>query len=197
MKRSGCWWSWVGVALICSGLFFLAETGLFYQHSRQASTALLNQSATLISPTPQDGPVTPSPDSSPPGHLLGELTIPKLTLRAPVVSGTGSAELASAVGHLRQSDAPGSSGTALLAGHNATWFRHLDRLSPGDEVRVATPDGTFTYEVTGARIVHLADGVPKPQAASVVLMTCYPLDALHLTDYRYLVYATMKKAGEP
>jgi sortase A len=45
---------------------------------------------------------------------------------------------------------PGMSGNAAIAGHRTTWgapFGRIDELAPGDEIKVQTIQGTFTYRV--------------------------------------------------
>lgn len=191
----------LGAICMLAGLIWLAQIPYFFYRSdavgqellaRAKASAVDRAEGTTAAPARSDaddeqGP--PAPTSPP----LGWLTIPSLQLEAPILSGTDEEQIAVAVGHFQGSAAPGTESTALLAAHNATYFRHIDRLKRGDEIQIATSTGVFTYQVTGASVAHVADGVVKMGGEGLVLMTCYPLDALRQTEYRYLVYATAKK----
>ena len=121
----------------------------------------------------------------------GLLESATLGLVAPVVEGTGDAVLADAVGHVAGSAWPGHAGTSVFAAHDVTWFSGIDRLKPGDEIRYVTPCHSYSYRVTSHRVVHAGYPVYNTAVPSIVLDTCYPLNALYLTSTRYLVYATL------
>jgi sortase A len=125
------------------------------------------------------------------GHIIGEVVIPALSLTAPLLQGTNAYQLQAAVGHLITSVMPGKPGTTLIAAHNATWFRHIDRLKPGDSIQVKTVYGVFRFEVTSSRVVKTGAAVPNTLESSVILESCYPLNALYLTPYRFLVYGKL------
>jgi sortase A len=108
-----------------------------------------------------------------------------------VLEGTGDVALNNAVGHVPASVWPGYTGTTVLSAHNVTWFSRIDRLKAGDEIRYVTPCRTYTYRVTSHRVVPAGYPVYNTAVPSIVLDTCYPLDALYLTSTRYLVYATL------
>ncbi len=136
----------------------------------------------------QVAPVQAQPGA---GRLVGVLRVPRLDLSAPIVQGTSDGQLSDAVGHLAASVLPGEVGLSVLAAHNATWFSHLNRLSPGDLVQLQTSYGSFTYRVSGARVVQTGSPLPNVGSPSVALETCYPLNALYLTPDRYLVTAQL------
>jgi sortase A len=96
-----------------------------------------------------------------------------------------------AVGHVRASAWPGQPGTGVFAAHYVTWFSGIGRLNRGDKIRYVTPCRTYTYRVTSHRVVRAGYPVYNTAIPTVVLDTCYPLDALYLTNTRYLVYATL------
>jgi sortase A len=59
-------------------------------------------------------------------------------------------------GHYPATSLPGERGTMAIAGHRTTfgaWFRHIDRLTPGDALELDLPYGRFTYRVQRTRIV--------------------------------------------
>jgi len=60
------------------------------------------------------------------------------------------------------------------------------------EIDFVTPCQTFTYQVTGHQVVQKGSPVYSPSTESLlVLETCYPTNALFLTDQRYLVTAQL------
>ena len=77
---------------------------------------------------------------------------------------------------------PGRAGTIVLSGHRDTHFRFLPRLTPGEEIVVETsdrPPARFTVReamVVDARTAVI--GHAPADAAGLVLLTCYPFDAL-------------------
>lgn len=117
------------------------------------------------------------------------LRAPTIGLVAPVVDGTGEAELSVAVGHVAASSWPGPSGTSVLEAHDVTWFSRLDHLRPGDVLTVETPCRTFTYRVGASQVVTAGTPVLQTTESRLVLVTCYPLDALSLTTQRLVVTA--------
>lgn len=180
-----------GILLCGVAMYRLVTIPYFYYHSATVGKKLLTQVAKTISYA------SPNHLKHPPvlqaGDLLGALQIPALSLTAPIVQGTASTQLDVAIGHLPTSVLPGEFGTSVLAAHNATWFRHVNRLHPGDTMTIQTEYGTFTFQVVHSSIVHVGDKIINSTHASIVLESCYPLNALYLTPYRYLVYADLKE----
>jgi sortase A len=130
-----------------------------------------------------------------PAGVQAVLEIPTIHLVAPVVQGTQDAQLNVAVGHLTTSVEPGQAGTSILAGHNVTWFHHINQLHAGDQIRVLTPHHRWVFQVTQAKVVHVGTPVYNTPYPSLVLEACYPLDALYLTPYRYLVFARLEQSA--
>ena len=214
------------VSMVC-GVALGAHVFLFYQHSIRTGTALIHseeQSATharavgacvsqlppsvteaaggagdtpgpaLAAALPSDGTGT----SLPPAYAL--LEAPSIGLLAPVVDGVGDSQLSVAVGHVPASSWPGSPGTSVLAAHDVTWFSHIVQLEAGDTVSVVTPCRTFDYTVADHRVVPAGSPIAQTAAEQLVLITCYPLNALFLTSQRYVLDATLTRvvdAGSP
>ena len=143
---------------------------------------------------PADGLAATSPSGTP---FAGEPTVyalleaPSIGLEAPVVDGTGEAELSVALGHVTASSWPGPAGTAVLEGHDVTWFSHLDSLKAGDPVVVATPCQTMSYRVQTSQVVSAGAPILQTTGSRLVLVTCYPLDSLSLTTQRLVVTADL------
>jgi sortase A len=114
------------------------------------------------------------------GDALGKLRIDRIALSAVFVEGTDAGDLRKGPGHYPGTPLPGRRGTVAIAGHRTTYgapFRNLDKVKPGDEVRVAMPYGRFTYRVERTRIVA-PTAVWVTQRVShdrLVLSACHPL----------------------
>ncbi|GIF51007.1 LPXTG-site transpeptidase (sortase) family protein [Asanoa ferruginea] len=137
------------------------------------------------------------------GAPFARLVIPKLGLHWAVVEGVDPAEIADAPGHYPQTALPGQVGNFAVAGHRSKGlFWDLDRLAPGDEVIVEYGPRTFTYAVTGSRVVAptavevLAPvpGSPRERAtaAALTLTTCEPKWD---NDRRLVVTAALQDAA--
>jgi sortase A len=98
---------------------------------------------------------------------------------APVVQGDGWEQLKKGVGqHIGSAD-PGENGNLVVSAHNDIFgelFRDLDKLKPGDEIRVRTSMQEYLYRVTGMRIVSPTEvSVMAPTAKpTITLVSCYP-----------------------
>ncbi|MCB0207959.1 MAG: class D sortase [Anaerolineae bacterium] len=130
------------------------------------------------------GPIEIAPGVKPPTRI----TIPKINVDAPIVSGVGWDDLKKGVGHLPGSANPGERGNLYLAAHNDIYgeiFRHLEDLAVGDEYFIYSGDEKFRYVVTERRIIDPADvDVMLPTTEPVsTLQTCYP----YLIDTHRLV----------
>ena len=102
-------------------------------------------------------------------------------------------ELKKGVGHFNQSVLPGEKDNCVFSGHRETVFRQLGKLKIGDQLIVQTSAGTFTYEVSGTRIVDAEDKtviVPTDHAV-LTLTTCYPFNTPGYFPDRYIVSADL------
>lgn len=132
------------------------------------------------------------------GENIGSLTIPSLNRKITLFQGTGEKELNNGVGHFTQSVLPGEKDNCVISGHRETSFRQLDKLKIGDSLIVQTSAGTFTYKVSGTRIVHKDDRtviVPTKNAV-LTLTTCYPFNYIGAAPYRYIVLTTLVKTNK-
>jgi len=153
-------------------------------------TAQVTSAPPLVSPAPDKAsyPVYPAE-----GDNIGSLTIPALKQEFSVLQGTGDVELKKGVGHFNQSVLPGEKDNCVFSGHRETVFRQLGKLKIGDQLIVQTSAGTFTYEVSGTRIVHAEDKtviVPTDHAV-LTLTTCYPFNTPGYFPDRYIVSADL------
>lgn len=196
-RRLGVVLSVVSIAL---GLSLAGSIGWFYWRSHSVGDALTSQEreamassdASCGAPAPLSGAL----------QVEGLLQASSIGLTAPVVQGTGNAQLDVAVGHDPGSAWPGTSGTMVLAAHDVTWFSEIDHLRRGDSVTFTEACKIFRYQVTGAQVVRTGSPIQSTDTSTLALVTCYPLNALFLTSQRYvldarLVSATQTRAAPP
>ncbi len=190
-----------GIAIL-AGVGVAGDIGWFYLHSSTTGASLLHQEKAAIAK--QSQPVVASRSSSQTtprcqapnagrGQPGGIITASEIHMQAPVVQGQADAQLAVAVGHDSASVWPGQPGTAVLAAHDVSWFSHIDGLHPGAVIDFETPCDTYVFTVTAAKVVAQGSPVYNTAVPSLVLSTCYPLNALWLTSQRYLVYANLTR----
>jgi sortase A len=184
----------VSVVSIAAGAVIAVHVWSFLHNSSAHGSALIRQERRAVAARAGCRAARRAARQDP-RQPRGLLEVPALGLVAPVEQGTGSAVLNDAVGHVRASSWPGHPGTAVFSAHDVTWFSGISRLRPGDVIRYASPCGTYTYRVTAHRVVRAGYPVYNTVTPSLVLDTCYPLDALYLTQQRYLVYANLVAAS--
>ncbi len=127
-------------------------------------------------PVPAPALTTPTPSG---GTPIAILTIPEIGLNTVVIQGAGTLPLERGPGHYPLTSMPGQAGNVAIAGHRTTWgrpFYNLDRLHAGSKITLASPQGSFTYEVRKLYVVDPNDGrVLEPTARpSLTLTTCNP-----------------------
>lgn len=180
-----------GWLLVLTGAVIMVRIPYFYLRSWWVGSHLAARALTARTPKGAPKPGRPVATSAWPASVQSVLEIPKLGLTAPVLEGTLDPQLNVAVGHLPTSVSPGQAGTSILAAHNATWFRHINRLKPGNVITVVDRHQTLTFRVTKSAVVHVGTPVYNSTNPSIVLEACYPLNVLYLTPYRYLVWANL------
>jgi sortase A len=116
------------------------------------------------------------------------IEIPAIKIDAPVVQGDGWEQLKKGVAQHIGSANPGQSGNVVLSAHNDVYgelFRNLDRLQPGDVVRMHTQRGEYEYIVERTQIVEptAVEVMASTGAPTVTLISCYP----YLVDKKRIV----------
>jgi sortase A len=141
-----------------------------------ASTTTTSTTVSLPAPTPSpNDPLAIEPDV-----VIGTIEIPKIGVTKTLRDGVRLTTLDKGPGHWPGSALPGQIGNMVVAGHRVTHdkpFRNLDKLIPGDEVRIALTNGTTVrYRVTSTEIVPntALDIVTQTPAATGTLFACHP-----------------------
>jgi sortase A len=112
-------------------------------------------------------------------QTIARLEIPRIGVNAVVVEGTADASLRKGVGHMEGSPLPGMADNFSVAGDRVLYgapFLNLDDLSEGDEIRVKTTYGNFTYSVVSTRITDPEDTeiLKYPGFEGITMITCDP-----------------------
>ncbi|WKZ30147.1 MAG: sortase [Candidatus Dojkabacteria bacterium] len=112
------------------------------------------------------------------------LIIPSANIDGPVVGGTTDKSMNKGFWHYPTSAASFQYGNTVLIGHrylkvppHKDTFYNLDKVNPGDEIMIRTPDGIITYVVTEKKViektyVEILEHSADPQ---LTLITCHPL----------------------
>jgi sortase A len=110
-----------------------------------------------------------------------------------VLAGVSGRTLAFGPGHAAGSATPGAAGTAIVSGHRDTHFAFLARVRPGDTLIMEVPGRTpVEFRVSETRVVDARTAVVLSDDAvgALVLLTCYPFDAITAGGpLRYVVTA--------
>jgi sortase A len=137
------------------------------------------------------------------GDAIGRITIPKIGADFTVLEGVDLPLLSEGPGHFPGTSLPGQPGNAALAGHRVTYkapFNRIDELAPGDQIRITTAQGTFTYEVM-AQDGGLGYFIVDPSNTSIIedkgdnrltLMACHPK-----YDLKQRIVVSAKLIGTP
>ena len=178
----------LGVLLLALGVWQVGEAAHIHAKAWLAQQLMERAWARTLA---GERAVTPWPwaDTWP----VARLEAPKLGGRLIVLSGGSGRTLAFGPGHVDGSPLPGEPGTSIIGGHRDTHFRFLERLRPGDVIRVQDRKGvTHGFRVTAAEVVdsRRARLDPTGERPRLILVTCYPFDALVPGGpLRYLVFA--------
>jgi sortase A len=126
------------------------------------------------------------------------IQIPTIGVDAPIVQGDGWEQLKKGVGQHVSTANPGETGNIVLSAHNDIFgeiFRHLDQLQPGDAVAIFTNQRTYSYIVTGKKIVEptQTEVMESTNQPTMTLISCYP----YLIDNKRIVITGRLQSGNP
>ena len=128
-------------------------------------------------------------------EIIGVLEMPSMELTMPAYLGASDGHLAAGAAVLGSTSAPigGDSTNCVIAGHRgwrgADYFRHIDKLAVGDEVRITNLWETLTYTVADIQIIqpHEVDKIKIQHGCDLLtLLTCHPYASGG--RQRYVVY---------
>lgn len=175
----------------------LATSGARSSSTAGADSGVLTGDSTSGAPSNQPNfEVAPPPPER--GSPVALLQIPAIGVQQVVVEGTSTAELHNGPGHYRASVMPGEAGNAAIVGSrtsNGAPFRSLDQLHRGDEIKVTTTGGTFTYKVDDVRTLQPTTDPDPVQALKVNRLTLLTSSPPYRGGERLAVFATLQ--GRP
>ena len=134
------------------------------------------------------------PAPTPSTEQAVRIEIPSIKVDAPVVQGDGWEQLKKGVAQHIGSANPGQTGNVVLSAHNDVYgelFRHLDRLQPGDVVRLHTQQRLYEYLVDRTQIVKptAVEVMASTGSPTVTLISCYPY---LVNSQRIVVFARLQ-----
>lgn len=189
--------SWRGVSALCFALIGfqqLANAG-YIQGKAHLAQFLIGQ-AWEESLASGGLPTKPWPwaDTWP----VAKLDIPHQSLQLYVLAGATGNALAFGPGHESASAQLGEPGLSLIGGHRDTHFGFLKTLDLNSAFHLELPTGeNIRYRVTNTAVVNInLEPLPARQDDfdELLLVTCYPFDAISGGPLRYLVSARRERA---
>jgi sortase A len=127
---------------------------------------------------------------------VARLSAPDLGISRIVLAGASGSSLAFGPGHLFGSATPGAAGNIIISGHRDTHFSFLKDLKAGDHLQLQSNNKTESYQVSDIMIIDKTkvDVIPTDSNNKLLLVTCYPFDAIHAGGpLRYIVIAKPKQ----
>ena len=128
-------------------------------------------------------------------NTIGVINIPAMNVELPIYLGATSENMAAGAVHLSQTSLPigGPNTNCVIAAHRgwygAPYFRYIDILKIGDEVRITNLWETLVYRVSEVKIIDpddIDEILIQPGRELLTLVTCHPYASGGL--YRYVVY---------
>ncbi|MBT8048068.1 MAG: class GN sortase [Xanthomonadales bacterium] len=185
---------WLYAAVLLTAAFFsllLLASALWIPAKAELAQWLIERSwQDTLSGNPDARP-WPWADTRP----AAELFVPRLSVRQFVLEGNSGRNLAFGPVML---DGTLDGRDRVISGHRDTHFRFLERLRPGDRIRLKTLDSSRWFEVRYAEIIDSSRRklVIDPGIERISLVTCYPFASLEAGGpLRYVVTALPAKSS--
>ena len=194
LRRSDGWRQLLVLLLLLAGFQQLAGAGLIKAKAWLAP--VLIERAWAESLLSSGKPVKPWPWSD--TWPVARLRVPAEGVDLPVLAGDSGNALAFGPGHALASARLGSAGLAVIGGHRDTHFEFLRYLQPGVRLELQLPDGSWRdYRVDSATVADTRiQSLPLGEHQEVLLLvTCYPFDALSASGPLRYVVAALPMAG--
>ena len=183
------------LALVLGGLALSQLGGAAYIHTKALLAQHLLERAWIKTESIHSH-VTPWPwaDTWP----VARLEFPRSQQSLMVLSDATGRSLAFGPGVLQQAALYQPGATPVISGHRDTHFAVLRDLQVGDALRLQLADRAVRhFRVIALRVIDTRkqELVIKPDAAELILTTCYPFDAINPGGpLRYIVIATPDEA---
>jgi sortase A len=178
-----------------SSLVFIASAALLWcgafllrAHLEQTrASAILNREASIHSTDRRT-----VHDIQPHGPL-GRIAIPRIGVSSVILEGDDKDTLALSVGHVPGTALPGSDGNVALAAHRDTFFRGLEHIRAGDDIKLTSIGSDRADRVESTRVVAPADVYVLKETGlpTLTLVTCYPFHYVGPAPKRFIVQAQL------
>lgn len=184
--------SWRGVSAVCFALLgFQQMASAGYIQGKAHLAQYLIGRAWVESLASGGAPAKPWPwaDTWP----VAKLNVPQQSIQLYVLAGATGNALAFGPGHESASAQLGQPGLSMIGGHRDTHFGFLETVDVDSAFHLELPTGEkMRYRVTHTVVVNInLEPLPSAQGNldELLLVTCYPFDALSAGPLRYLVRA--------
>lgn len=117
-------------------------------------------------------------------NALGVIRIDKIDVVLPIFDNTSKKNLLLGVGVVKSTDPPSTEKNTItvLAGHRGSgkgldFFLHINKLEPGDEIKITTRKQVLYYKVMGDEVVEPDDWsrfIREEDKTKLYLMSCHP-----------------------
>lgn len=117
-------------------------------------------------------------------NALGVIRIDKIDVVLPIFDNTSKKNLLLGAGVVKTTDPPSRSKNTItvLAGHRGSgkgldFFLHINKLEPGDEIKITTRKQVLYYKVMGDEVVEPNDWsrfIREEDKTKLYLMSCHP-----------------------
>ena len=161
--------------VLIAGVGFLADAFWLYGKAKVGQVLLTRAWAKTLEDGKDHKP-WPWADHWPVARLISE----EHNIDQIVLAGDSGSVLAFAPGMNLQAAKPGEGGTVVISGHRDTHFRFLKNIKPEAELTLQTKGGFHRYRIEETMIVDSRTTRIDPTLdnGQLVLVTCYPFDAI-------------------
>lgn len=184
-----------GLLILVINLFFGQEIGEIFSLVNKVSITIdENKEVAETTISKEENKLINYPEY---GTQYATIQIDKIDVNLPVYFGDTLEILKKGVGHSSGSYFPGEGGSIIYMGHNSKKvFRRFGELQIGNEIKVTTSYGDYTYKIYDMKLIKETetDKLPIQKEKEILMIyTCYPFNNIGYTIQRYVVYAELEK----
>ena len=184
-----------GLLILVINLFFGQEIGEIFSLVNKVSITIdENKEVAETTISKEENKLINYPEY---GTQYATIQIDKIDVNLPVYFGDTLEILKKGVGHSSGSYFPGEGGSIIYMGHNSKKvFRRFGELQIGNEIKVTTSYGDYTYKIYDMKLIKETetDKLPIQKEKEILMVyTCYPFNNIGYTTQRYVVYAELEK----
>lgn len=190
-NRQGKFLILVGISLLLIGAAIPLK--VHFKNERQKSVAMAMEEEMLRKAKKKKAeakakevapPETPPEDAITYENAIGVIRIDKIDVVLPIFDNTSKKNLLLGAGVVKTTDPPSTEKNTItvLAGHRGSgkgldYFLHINKLEPGDEIKITTPKQVLYYKVFGDEVVEPYDWsrfIREEDKTKLYLMSCHP-----------------------